>query len=127
MSTGRALLTEREIDYLRGEEGDQRKYEAVSRVRRRIQTELSEDINVLEETRPELLEELRSVVCESNTQESDGEYDERALEDAREILIENNRRNQSTDDLRLDDSAVETQAEKVGVSPEKLIDLLKRQ
>jgi hypothetical protein len=124
MTTGRALLTDREKDYLRGEEGDQRKYEAVSRVRRRIQTVLSEDIDVLEETKPELLEELRSVVCEG-MEEATEDYDERALEDAREILIENNRRNQSADDLRPDDSAVETQAEKVGVSPERLISLLR--
>jgi hypothetical protein len=64
MATGRALLTETEKEYLAGKEGDQRKYEAASRVRKRINEELSDDIEVLEENHPDLLEELREVVCD---------------------------------------------------------------
>ena len=43
---------------------DQRRYEAVSRVRGRVNDELTTDIELLEEHHPELLDELREVVCE---------------------------------------------------------------
>ena len=64
MSKTRALLTETEREQIAGEHGDQRRYQATSRVRRRIDEELSKDIEVLEEHHPELLEELRDVTCE---------------------------------------------------------------
>jgi hypothetical protein len=64
MAKQRALLTDTEREQLTGSEGDQRRYEATSRVRRRIKEELAVDIEVLEEHRPELLEELREVVCD---------------------------------------------------------------
>ncbi|WP_455448321.1 hypothetical protein [Natrinema thermotolerans] len=64
MAKTRALLTETEREQIAGEHGDQRRYQATSRVRRRIEEELSKDIEVLEEHHPELLEELRDVVCE---------------------------------------------------------------
>jgi len=60
----RALLTETEREHLAEEHGKQRKYETTSRVRRRIEDELVEDIEVLEENHPDLLDELRDVVCE---------------------------------------------------------------
>jgi len=63
MAKQRALLTETEREQLAGEHGDQRRYEATSRVRRRIADELTTDLQVLAEHRPELLDELREVVC----------------------------------------------------------------
>jgi len=66
MATGRALTTKTEREYLRGEHGDQRKYEAKSRVRARIKEQLSEDVELLREHHPDLLEELRDVVCEED-------------------------------------------------------------
>ena len=65
MSIGRGLLTEGEREYLRGEAGDQRMYEARSRFRARINEPVSEDIELLKQNQPELLEELRSIVCKS--------------------------------------------------------------
>ncbi|MFC7166911.1 hypothetical protein [Halospeciosus flavus] len=64
MAKQRALITETEREQLAGEHGDQRKYEATSRIRRRINEEMSTDVEVLEEYNPDLLEELREVVCE---------------------------------------------------------------
>lgn len=64
MAQGRALLTDGERRHISGESGNnQRKYEAVSRVRSRIEDELTEDVDVLQEHHPELLAELRAVVC----------------------------------------------------------------
>lgn len=63
MAKTRAILTETEREQIAGEHGTDRRYQATSRVRRRIQDELTEDIEVLEEHHPELLEELREVVC----------------------------------------------------------------
>jgi len=63
MSKTRAVLTETEREQIAGEHGDQRRYQATSRVRRRIDEELSKDIEILKEHHPELLEELRDVVC----------------------------------------------------------------
>jgi len=64
MARTRALLTETEREQIAREHGDKRRYEATSRVRRRIQDELTRDVEVLEEHHPDLLEELRDVVCE---------------------------------------------------------------
>lgn len=64
MAKQRALLTSTERRQIAGEKGDQRRYEATSRVRRRVKDELTEDIAVLEEHNPELLEEVREVVCD---------------------------------------------------------------
>lgn len=63
MAKSRALLTETEREQIAGEHGDERKYQATSRVRRRIEEELTEDIEVLKEHHPDLLNELRDVVC----------------------------------------------------------------
>lgn len=60
----RALLTEAERKHISGESGEkQRQYEATSRVRRRIKEQLTEDVALLEEHDPDLLNELREVVC----------------------------------------------------------------
>lgn len=63
VAQSRALITDTEREHLAGEHGDRRKYEATSRIRSRIADELTEDVAVLEEHHPELLEELRDVVC----------------------------------------------------------------
>ena len=64
MATGRALTTETEREYLRGEHGKQRMYEARSRVKARINERLAEDVELFEEEAPSLLEELQQAVCE---------------------------------------------------------------
>lgn len=63
MATGRALTTETEREYLRGEHGDQRMYEARSRVKARINEQLADDVELFQEEAPSLLEEMRDVVC----------------------------------------------------------------
>lgn len=63
MATGRGITTESEREYLRGEHGDQRRYEAKSRIKKRIQEQVAEDVTVFAEETPELLDELREIVC----------------------------------------------------------------
>ena len=65
MSIGRGLLTEGEREYLRGDSGDQRMYEARSRFRSRLEEQVKDDVELLAEHQPELLDELREVVCEN--------------------------------------------------------------
>jgi hypothetical protein len=64
MAKSRALLTETEREQIAGEHGRDRRYQATSRVRARIDEELPRDLEVLREHHPELLEELRAAVCE---------------------------------------------------------------
>lgn len=64
MARTRALMTETERQQIAGEQSQQRKYEATSRIRRRVEEELARDVELLKEHHPELLEELRSVVCD---------------------------------------------------------------
>lgn len=64
MARTRALLTERDRELLADEEGGNRRYQAISEIRSRINEELETDVEVLKENHPELLEELREVVCE---------------------------------------------------------------
>ncbi len=64
MARTRALLTERDRELLSQEEGTNRRYQAISEIRSRISEEMSTDVEVLEEYHPQLLEELREVVCE---------------------------------------------------------------
>jgi hypothetical protein len=66
MATGRALTTETEREYLRGEHGDQRMYEARSRVKARINERLRTEIELFENEAPGVLDELRDVVCEND-------------------------------------------------------------
>lgn len=63
MARSRAMLTEREREQIAGEHGDDRKYQATSRARRRIEEELTTDVELLSEHHPQLLDELREVVC----------------------------------------------------------------
>lgn len=61
---GRALLTEREREVIRGEAdvSDSYRYQLISRVRTRINDELSKDIEVFRE-HGDLLKDLRYVAC----------------------------------------------------------------
>lgn len=66
MARTRALMTETERNRIAGEEDveDRKVYQAVSDIRNRINDELTEDVDVLEKNHPELLAELREVVCD---------------------------------------------------------------
>lgn len=64
MAKTRALLTETEREQIAGDHGQDRQYQATSRVRRRVKDELTNDIQVLEEHHPELLAEVRAIVCD---------------------------------------------------------------
>jgi hypothetical protein len=66
MAKTRALLTETEREQIAGDHGRDRRYQATSRVRARIDDELTSDVQVLEDHHPELLEEIRAVVCEKS-------------------------------------------------------------
>lgn len=68
MAKQRAILTETEREQLADEHGAQRRYEATARVRRRVDDELTRDVEVLEENHPELLDEIRAIVCNSDTE-----------------------------------------------------------
>jgi hypothetical protein len=62
----RGLLTEREREILIGDSdvSDSYRYRVVSRVRSKIEN-IDQDVNILNENREDLLEELRDVVCEN--------------------------------------------------------------
>nr|WP_083898797.1 hypothetical protein [Natronococcus jeotgali] len=72
MAKSRALITDTEFERISGEANvdDSKRYQAVSRVRKRIRDELPQDIEMLEEHHPELIKELRSVVCEDYEDEN---------------------------------------------------------
>lgn len=60
-----AILTETDRERITGEADvpDDKRYQSVSRVRNRIQ-QIEQDVKTLEKHRPDLLEELREVVCD---------------------------------------------------------------
>lgn len=62
MSQGRALLTTREREAIAGEASDSYYHKTRSYFRDRLD-ELEKDLDVLAEHDPELLDELREVVC----------------------------------------------------------------
>jgi len=66
MGRYRAVMTETDREYISGESDatEHQVQQSVTRVRSRINDELPQDIEILEEHRPDLLEELREVVCE---------------------------------------------------------------
>lgn len=66
MAKSRGLITDTERERIAGtvDVEDAKRYQAVSRVRRRIREEVPRDVDVLAEHHPELLAELRDVVCE---------------------------------------------------------------
>jgi hypothetical protein len=71
MGRYRALMTDTDREYIseEGDISDSQKYQAISRVRSRVNEELVKDIEILEEHHPELLEELREVVCDEYSQD----------------------------------------------------------
>ena len=60
----RALLTSAEREALTDEHGKNRKYQAKTHARRRIEDELPTDVMVLRENHPELFEKLCEVACD---------------------------------------------------------------
>ena len=64
MSRTRALLTERDRELIASNDSENRRYQAISEVRSRINEELKTDVEILEKNHPELFEELREVVCD---------------------------------------------------------------
>lgn len=68
MGRYRALMTDTDREYIESDEYEQtdERYQAVYRVRKRIEEEVVQDVEILEEHHPELLEELREVVCEDD-------------------------------------------------------------
>lgn len=64
----RGLITDTERERIAGEVDveDAKRYQAISRVRRRINEELPRNIETLREHHPQLLEELVEVVCDEN-------------------------------------------------------------
>ncbi|WP_200840366.1 hypothetical protein [Natrialba sp. INN-245] len=65
----RALLTESERETIQNPETKDNPYVAVSRVRTKIEDELPEDVEILREHRPDLLEDLQEIVCTDSPQE----------------------------------------------------------
>jgi hypothetical protein len=63
-SRGLITFTERERIANKDSVEDSKRYQAISRVRRRINEEVVEEVALLREHHPELLEELQEVVCE---------------------------------------------------------------
>jgi hypothetical protein len=61
----RAIMTTTDRERITGETdvSDEKQYQAIHRVRSRIE-ELETDVEILAEHHPELLEELQEVVCE---------------------------------------------------------------
>ncbi|WP_324757048.1 hypothetical protein [Haloarcula montana] len=66
MARTRALLTKTDREQIskEGEVDENKRYQAISRVRNRIQDELPQDVELLEEHHPELLDEIRAIVCD---------------------------------------------------------------
>lgn len=66
MTRSRGLITFTERERIAGIDNveDSKRYQAVSRVRRRINEEVTDEVALLREHHPDLLEELREVVCE---------------------------------------------------------------
>jgi len=68
MARRRALLTDRERELLASDDEEEReyRYQAASRIRNKIEDELTRDVEILEEHHPTLLRELREVVCKES-------------------------------------------------------------
>lgn len=65
MGQYRAVMTATDRERITGEADvpDSKRYEAASRIRKRIE-ELEEDAEILEEYHPDLYEELRGAICD---------------------------------------------------------------
>jgi len=68
MTRSRGLITFTERDRIAGKDDaeDSKRYQAVSRVRRRLNEEVTDEVALLEEHHPELLSELREIVGPDN-------------------------------------------------------------
>lgn len=66
MARTRALLTERDRELIASDDQSNNRYRAISEVRARIHEELATDIEVLANHHPDLLDELREVVCDDD-------------------------------------------------------------
>lgn len=68
MTRRRALLTDRERELIVEKESseDSHRYQAVSRIRNKIQNELTEDVDILRENHPQLFSELQQIVCDES-------------------------------------------------------------
>ena len=99
MGTTRALITETEYEQLAGKHGDKRRYEATSRVRRRIDKRLTEDVEHLAEHNPKLLGEIREVVCP----EHDGKTVTRRFDDETGLHVRTEVKKRDVDDLTPED------------------------
>jgi len=66
MTRSRGLITFTERERIAGKNSveDSKRYQAISRVRRRINEEVVEEVELLREHHPDLLEELQEVVCD---------------------------------------------------------------
>ena len=75
MGRRRALLTDSERELLTADDLDDenRRYQAVSRGRNKIEDELPRDIAILEENHAQLLAELREVACDDAKEGDDVE------------------------------------------------------
>jgi hypothetical protein len=67
MGRYRAIMTEVDREHISGESNpsQDQKDQAVYRVRQRITEELPQDIEILKQHRPDVLEELREAICEN--------------------------------------------------------------
>lgn len=71
MTEGRGLLTDREREALMGEDSsDTYRYKTRTYARRRLE-KLERDVEVMEEHAPDLLDELRAIVCEEENADVD--------------------------------------------------------
>lgn len=70
MARTRALMTKTDREQIANKEAvdENKRYQAISRVRSRIQEELPKDVELLRKHHPELYEELSEVVCEDSTE-----------------------------------------------------------
>lgn len=126
MARSRAILTETEREQIAGEHGDKRRYEATSRARARVRDELAVDIEILREHNPDLLDEIREVVCPAAAVDADPNAADRDTpetgEDRREIDPSHGETQRSGDGDNGDESATTLDADDLEGNPESTID-----
>jgi len=93
MGRYRAIMTDTDRSYISGKADatENQRLQSVSRVRNRITRELPQDIEILEEHRPDLAEQLRETVCEDpaadgGEQHADTDAAHRALDELERAL-----------------------------------------
>jgi len=126
MARSRAILTETEREQIAGEHGDKRRYEATSRARARVRDELAVDIEILREHNPDLLDEIREVVCPTDAVDADPNAADRDTsetgEDRREIDPSPDETQRSEDTDNDDVSTTTLDADDLEGNPESTID-----